>query len=117
MKVFTGIVISKKMAKTASVSVERVVQHPLYGKRLKRTRTYHVHDEMDVKVGDVVRFVATKPYSKTKRWIITQVAGGTIEEVKAMAPKAAKKEPKAKKTAVKKAEPKKVTKKVTKKAK
>lgn len=70
MKIFTGKVISTKMAKTATVSVERVIVHPKYGKRFKRDRKYQVHDEVGVKVNDIVKFVACKPYSKTKKWKI-----------------------------------------------
>jgi small subunit ribosomal protein S17 len=47
--------------------------HPLYKKRLKRIRKYQVHDEMGVKVGDNVRFADSHPYSKTKKWKITEV--------------------------------------------
>jgi len=68
MKIFTGRVIATKMAKTATVSVERVVIHPLYKKRFVRDRKYQVHDEIGVKVGDLVKFAASKPYSKTKKW-------------------------------------------------
>lgn len=70
MKIFIGKVIGTKTAKTAVVSVERVVVHPLYKKRFKRDRKYQVHDELGVKVNDVVRFTASKPYSKTKKWKI-----------------------------------------------
>ena len=70
MKIFTGRVIAAKMAKTATVSVDRILVHPLYGKRFKRDRKYQVHDEVGVKVGDMVKFVACKPYSKTKKWKI-----------------------------------------------
>lgn len=70
IKIFTGKVVSTKMAKTATVSVDRVIVHPKYGKRFKRDRKYQVHDEVGVKVGEVVKFVACKPYSKTKKWII-----------------------------------------------
>ncbi len=74
MKVFIGKVIGTKTAKTAVVSVERVVIHPLYKKRFKRDRKYQVHDELGVKVNDVVRFTASKPYSKTKKWKILGLA-------------------------------------------
>jgi small subunit ribosomal protein S17 len=73
MRVFKGKVISKKMEKTATVAVDRVVVHRIYGKRYKRTKKYHVHDALGSKVGDEVRFVATKPYSKLKRWKIKEV--------------------------------------------
>lgn len=70
MRILTGVVISKKMAKTATVAVTRVVEHPVYQKRLRRVKKYHVHDEFDTKVGEVVRFADSKPFSKTKRWRI-----------------------------------------------
>ena len=70
MKALTGKVKSVKMAKTAVVRVERVVIHPLYKKRYKRDKEYHVHDEIGVKVGQIVKFVASKPFSKTKKWKI-----------------------------------------------
>lgn len=73
MKVFIGKVISKKMAKTATVAVERTVVHPKYKKRFKRIKKYHVHDEIGVEVGKTVKFIATKPYSKLKRWKVKEV--------------------------------------------
>lgn len=74
MKIFTGQVISTKAAKTAVVSVSRVVVHPLYKKRFKRDRKYQVHDELGVKAGDFVKFVASRPYSKTKKWKILEIS-------------------------------------------
>ena len=73
MKVFQGKVISTKMPKTATVAVERVVVHPLYKKRFKKVKKYHVHDELGAKEGEVVKFVASRPYSKLKRWKILEV--------------------------------------------
>jgi small subunit ribosomal protein S17 len=72
MKIFTGKVIATKNIKTATVAVERVVTHPLYGKKMKREKNYQVHDEIGVKVNDIVKFVVTKPYSKTKKWRIVK---------------------------------------------
>lgn len=73
MKIFTGKVVSTKMAKTATVAVTRIVVHPLYKKRFKRKKRYQVHDEQGVKVGETVRFVASRPYSKLKKWKIVEV--------------------------------------------
>ena len=67
MKVLTGKVISKKMDKTATVVVDRLVNHPVYGKRMRKAKKYHVHDETNSKIGDTVKFVASKPYSKLKK--------------------------------------------------
>ena len=73
MKIFKGKVVSTKMAKTATVLVERILIHPIYKKRFKRVRKYQVHDELGVKIGDKVSFVTTRPISKLKKWKITEV--------------------------------------------
>lgn len=82
MKIFTGKVISTKQTKTATVEVEMIFRHPLYGKRMKRNKTYHVHDDLGLKSGDVVRFVGTRPISKTKRWKVTEIVGQKGEKSK-----------------------------------
>ena len=73
MKIFKGKVVSTKMAKTATVLVERILIHPIYKKRFKRVRKYQVHDELGVKIGDKVSFVTTRPISKLKKWKIIEV--------------------------------------------
>ncbi|QQS38962.1 30S ribosomal protein S17 [Candidatus Woesebacteria bacterium] len=73
MKIFKGKVISTKMAKTATVAVDRIVVHPIYKKRIKRTKKYHVHDEMGAIVGQNVLFVASKPFSKLKKWKLIEI--------------------------------------------
>ena len=70
MKIFTGKVISTPSDKTVKVAVTRVTIHPLYNKRLKRIKKYLVHDEVGVKIGDTVKFAASKPVSKLKKWKI-----------------------------------------------
>lgn len=73
MKIISGKVVSTKMDKTATVAVERVVAHPVYKKRFRRVKKYHVHDEMGVKVGDIVKFSASRPFSKLKKWKVVEV--------------------------------------------
>ena len=73
MKKFSGRVISTKMDKTATVEVIRLVAHPIYKKRMKIKKKFHVHDELGVKVGNRVVFTETKPISKTKKWKIIEV--------------------------------------------
>lgn len=73
MKIFKGKVVSIKMDKTATVVVNRVVIHPVYKKRYKRSKKYHVHDTFGVKVDDEVMFIASKPYSKLKKWKIIKI--------------------------------------------
>jgi len=73
MKIFTGKVVHKKIANTARVAVTRVVAHPVYKKRFKRVKHYLIHDELGSQVGDKVRFVASKPYSKLKKWKLIEI--------------------------------------------
>jgi len=74
-KVRVGVVVSDKGDKTIVVKVERRFAHPLYGKRVKRTKRYHVHDEQnEYKVGDTVSISETRPLSKTKRWRVIGLA-------------------------------------------
>lgn len=73
-KTRTGIVTSDRADKTVTVTVERTFAHPLYGKRVVRTKKYHAHDEgNEHRVGDVVRIVETRPLSKTKRWRVVEL--------------------------------------------
>lgn len=68
-KVKIGRVISNKMQKTVVVEVERTFRHPQYGKVITRGKKYYAHNEQpDVKVGDQVKIVETRPLSKLKRW-------------------------------------------------
>ncbi len=71
-----GVVIGKKMKKTITVLVERQVRHPLYRKTIKRRKRFLVHDEYEkCKVGDMVRFIETRPLSKRKRWRVLEIVG------------------------------------------
>ncbi|HIV59405.1 MAG TPA: 30S ribosomal protein S17 [Candidatus Stackebrandtia faecavium] len=73
-KVREGLVVSDKMDKTAVVEVEDRVKHPLYGKVMRRTKKYKVHDESnDCGVGDRVQIMETRPLSATKRWRIVEI--------------------------------------------
>ncbi len=78
-KVRVGVVTSNKMAKTITVAVERKVKHPIYGKFIKKTTSFHAHDEKnEASIGDLVRIMETRPLSKTKRWRLVEV----VEKVK-----------------------------------
>lgn len=72
MKIFKGKVVATRTPKTATVSVGKVFVHPLYKKRFIRDTKYQVHDEVGAKVGDVVKFAASKPFSKMKKWKIIE---------------------------------------------
>lgn len=69
-----GVVQSNKMDKTMTVSVERKVKHPIYGKFVKKTTKFHAHDEKnECTVGDIVRIMETRPLSKLKRWRLVEI--------------------------------------------
>lgn len=72
-----GKVVSAKTDKTAIVEVERLVVHPIYKKRVKKTKRFAAHDTLAVKVGDFVEIAETKPYSKTKRFEVKKVINDT----------------------------------------
>jgi small subunit ribosomal protein S17 len=62
------------MDKTVVVAVERKVQHPIYGKFLKKTTRFHAHDEKnECSIGDTVRIMESRPLSKTKRWRLVEI--------------------------------------------
>jgi len=73
-KVREGLVVSDKMDKTAVVEVVDRVRHAKYNKFVLRSKKLYAHDETnDVKVGDRVRVMETRPLSKNKRWRVTDV--------------------------------------------
>jgi len=73
-KVREGTVVSTGMDKTAVVAVIERVRHPRYAKTVQRTKRLHAHDEKnDLRVGDRVRIVETRPLSKLKRWRVSAV--------------------------------------------
>ncbi|MBK5269160.1 MAG: 30S ribosomal protein S17 [Acidimicrobiia bacterium] len=73
-KVRQGIVVSDARDKTVTVEVVDSVRHPKYGKVMRRSKKFHVHDETnDARNGDTVRIVETRPLSKSKRWRIEEV--------------------------------------------
>ena len=73
-KTRTGVVTSNKMDKTITVKVERKIKHPLYGKFLKKSTSFHAHDEKnECSIGDLVKIMETRPLSKTKRWRMVEV--------------------------------------------
>ncbi len=73
-KVRLGIVVSDVRDKTVTVEVSDSVRHPMYGKVMRRSKKFHVHDETnDARNGDTVRIVETRPVSKSKRWRIESI--------------------------------------------
>ena len=72
-RVLSGVVTSDKADKTITVRIERKVQHPLYGKVMKRATKVHAHDENNsASIGDVVTVKECRPISKNKTWVLVQ---------------------------------------------
>lgn len=69
-----GVVVSRSGDKSIVVSVERRKRHPQYGKTIRQSARYHVHDEKNqAGVGDTVSIMETRPLSKLKRWRLVEV--------------------------------------------
>lgn len=73
-KLRQGLVVGATNDKTIIVEIQRRTTHGLYGKTVKRTSRFHVHDEDNTAgVGDTVRITETRPLSKKKRWRLLDV--------------------------------------------
>ena len=83
-KVRVGRVVSDKMDKTVVVVYEWSQPHPIYKKAVRRQTKFYAHDESNsCAVGDTVRIVESRPYSKTKRWKVAAILSSTeIADVK-----------------------------------
>lgn len=78
-KVYRGTVVSDKMDKTITVLVETKKRHPLYGKRVKYSKKFKAHDELNsAKVGDKVLIMETRPLSATKRFRLVKIVEEAI---------------------------------------
>lgn len=70
-RILQGVVVSDKSEKTVVVKVERAYLHPFLKKTIRKSKTYHAHDESNaLKAGDQVRIRECSPRSKLKRWEI-----------------------------------------------
>ena len=84
-RVKTAVVLSRKMDKTAVVSIERLVKHPLYQKLIRKRSKLKIHDpKNETKKGDVVLVAETRPISADKHWRLVKILkkGVQIEEAK-----------------------------------
>jgi small subunit ribosomal protein S17 len=69
-----GVVVSDKMDKSITISVERKLRHPIYGKFVKKSKKFMAHDENnDCNIGDLVKITESRPLSKNKRWRLTEI--------------------------------------------
>jgi small subunit ribosomal protein S17 len=78
-RVQIGKVVSDKMDKSIVVAVETYKKHNLYHKRIKYTKKFKAHDDLnEAKIGDVVKIMETRPISKDKRWRLVEVVDKSI---------------------------------------
>jgi len=69
-----GLVTSSKMDKTITISVERKLRHPIYGKFVKKTKKFMAHDEKnECNEGDTVKIIESRPLSAKKRWRLVEI--------------------------------------------
>jgi len=74
MKTMQGIVTSLKAQKTATVTVTRKWQHPVYKKYVKRSKKFASHYEgLNLELGQTVQIQEVRPLSKTKRFKVTEI--------------------------------------------
>jgi small subunit ribosomal protein S17 len=79
-RVKMAVVLSRKMDKTAVVSIERMVKHPLYHKLIRKRSKFKIHDpKNETKKGDVVLVAETKPISADKHWRLVKVLRKAVE--------------------------------------
>ncbi len=75
-KTRTGVVTSDARDKTITVTVGRTMRHQVYGRVVRTSKKYMVHDETnDAHMGDRVEIMETRPLSKTKRWRLNKIVG------------------------------------------
>ena len=80
-RILTGVVTSNKADKTITVKIERKVNHPLYGKVIKRATKVHAHDENNTAtIGDIVSVKECRPFSKTKTWVLVSEEVPSVKE-------------------------------------
>ena len=69
-----GLVVSSAMDKSVTVTIERKLRHPIYGKFVKKSKKLMAHDEKnECNVGDLVRITESRPLSKRKRWRLLEI--------------------------------------------
>ncbi|HSR29442.1 MAG TPA: 30S ribosomal protein S17 [Anaerolineae bacterium] len=73
-RVLVGRVLSNRMDKTVVVEVQRKQRHRLYGKVIASRKKYKAHDaENTCQIGDMVKMIESRPLSREKRWVVTEI--------------------------------------------
>jgi len=74
-RILFGRVIKKDVSKTATILVEHthfIRKYERYEKRFSKIRV-HNPEEINAQVGNLVKIQETRPISKTKHFIITEI--------------------------------------------
>jgi len=70
----SGRVVSAQMMATVVVSVDSFVSHPLYHKKIRKTRRFLAHNpDNKAKLSDWVVIEETRPISKLKHWVVINI--------------------------------------------
>jgi small subunit ribosomal protein S17 len=73
-RVLVGRVLSNRMDKTIVVQVVRRKRHRLYGKVISTRTKFKAHDaENSCQIGDLVKIIESRPLSREKRWVVTEI--------------------------------------------
>ena len=73
-KIKTGKVVSDKMDKSRVILVESYIRHKLYGKFVRKSKKFMVHDEANEShIGDTITIMETRPLSRNKRWRLMEI--------------------------------------------
>ncbi|KAL1190784.1 Small ribosomal subunit protein uS17c [Cardamine amara subsp. amara] len=86
MKPVIGTVVSNKMQKSVVVAVDRLFHNKLYNRYVKRTSKFMAHDDKDAcNIGDRVKLDPSRPLSKNKHWVVSEI----IKKARIYSPQAA----------------------------
>lgn len=73
-RILVGRVLSNRMDKTVVVQVVRRKRHRLYGKVMSTRSKFKAHDDENTcQIGDLVKIVESRPLSREKRWVVTEI--------------------------------------------
>ena len=72
-KTFIGEVVSDRMEKTITISLEYKRSHPIYNKIMTKHKKIYAENNLNAKIGDIVKVRETKPISKLKRFVTLEI--------------------------------------------
>jgi small subunit ribosomal protein S17 len=72
-KTFEGVVVSDKMSNTITISLEYKSRHPRYKKIVNKHKKIYSENNLNAKIGDIVKVRETRPLSKLKRFTTLEI--------------------------------------------